>query len=140
MKKYNITISAVCPPEKRWEWEQEIHNGYTLTVLGHTVKLEGRNRTEEDFDRLQPLIREFTDHHVHVEEAKPDAKEDRQTPPSLGENRLEQGVRPRLKGALVLCDGYTQRNLARTDSCGATKYTCALWAECQRRIRAGSDA
>lgn len=70
MKKYNVEISAACPPDKRWEWEQEALNGYTITELGYTVKLEGKGITEEDFYKLQPLINEFTDHHVTVKEVK----------------------------------------------------------------------
>lgn len=54
----------------RWRWEQEITNGYTVTELGRTIRLEGRGKTEEDFYKIQHLINDFPDYHIHVEEAK----------------------------------------------------------------------
>lgn len=140
MKKYNIVISAVCPPEKRWKWEQEEASGYTVTTLGSTVRLEGRSCTEEDFPKLQPLINEFTDHHVHVEEVKNDGQEARQTPPLLSPQGVEQRLRSRTKTPLVLCDRNPQGNPTRSDTRVCDERSCAIWAECQRRLRASGDA
>ena len=143
MRTYHVVISAVCPPELRWKWEQEEQNDYEITELGATVRLEGHNKTEEDFYKILPLVNEFTDHHVHVElerRSVSNGEEERQTPPIMGKDGLQQRVRSRTKTSLVLCDGHTQRNLARTDSCQGSEHTCALWGECQRRLRASGDA
>lgn len=74
MKKYNLTFSATCPPEKRRLFEQEIQNGYTVQIFGHTAILEGRRKTEEDFRRIDHLIRDFPDHRIIVKEVKEDGE------------------------------------------------------------------
>ena len=143
MKTYRIVATAVCPLEHRWKWRQEEQNGYTITELGSTVRLEGTGKSEEALYRVLPLLNEFSDHHIHIEQEKEvvlDGEEARQTPSALGKDRLQQRVRSRTQAPLVLCDGYTQRNLTRTDSCRGTEHTCALWSECQRRLRASGDA
>ena len=143
MKTYRITITAVCPPEQRWKWRQEEQNGYAVSELGSTIRLEGSGKSEEDFYKLQPLINEFSDHHVRIEQEKEvtlNGEKNRQTSPALGADRLQQRVRSRTQAPLVLCDGHTQRNLARADSCRGSEHTCSLWSECQRRLRASGDA
>lgn len=143
MKTYRIVATTVCPPEHRWKWRQEEQDGYTITELGSTVRLEGAHKTEEELLKILPLTNEFSDHHIHIEREKEvvsDGEEVRQASSALGEDRLQQRVCSRTQTPLVLCDGHTQRNLTRTDSCRGTEHTCALWSECQRRLRASGDA
>lgn len=85
MKKYNVTISAVCDRNQRYLWEQEIHNGYVISFLGSTAMLEGFSKTEEELRKVDYLVRRFPDHHIIVKEVYNDEKgEGGQAPPLMG--------------------------------------------------------
>ena len=70
MKLWDITITATCPPEEHWRWEQERDNGYTVDALHYTVRLEGHKRQIEDLLKLEALAIACPDHHIVLKEAK----------------------------------------------------------------------
>ena len=140
MKKYNFTVSAACPPEMRWKWVQELHNKYILTFSDRWVMLEGIDRTEEDFAKIQYLIREFPDHHITVKEVENNGEETRQASLAVSSQGVQQWVHARIEAALVLCDRNPSGNASRSDTRGCSEYTCAIWSRCQKRIRASSNA
>lgn len=74
VKKYDISIGVICPPERQKIWAQQEKCGYSVTLYGHTVRLEGKAKTEEDFMKLLPLIRADADHHIVVKEVMQDGE------------------------------------------------------------------